>query len=79
MLFLQTLARANAGSVELFLDGESGTWRLFLDVPDNERGQCIDFTLDNLRTFRDELSNVLNDIDRDPDSFNAEVRRTWEQ
>lgn len=61
-----------ADRITLYMDGESGTWRLFVD----ERGNS-DFTLQALVEFRDRLNTVLTNIDRDPDSFNAEVRAAW--
>ena len=62
----------SADRVTLYMDGESGTWRLFVD----RRGNS-DFTLDALREFHARLGNVLADIERDPDTFNAEVRMKW--
>lgn len=63
--------------VELFMDGESGTWRLFL-LNEKDRFECIDFSLDGLTSFRDALTRVLDDIQKHPDELNAEVRRSWE-
>lgn len=60
-------------SVELFMDGESGTWRLFL-IPSRE---CVDFSLSTLREFHEQLGRVIRDIERDPEGFNAEVRHQW--
>ena len=61
--------------IELFLDGECGTWRLFL-TPSFE---CVDFSLEALRSFHAQLSNILKDIEVDPDTFNAEIRRSWQK
>lgn len=62
--------------VELFMDGESGTWRLFLETKDGEH-PCVDFSLAALREFANRLLNILRDVESDPDAFNAEVRRSW--
>lgn len=64
----------DGNSLELFMDGESGTWRLFIE-PDSA---CADLSLEALTRLRDELTRVIADIERDPDSFNAEVRKRWE-
>ncbi len=59
--------------VRLFMDGESGTWRLFVGPRGNS-----DFSLATLLEFGDKLAAVLEQIERDPDGFNAEVRKTWQ-
>lgn len=68
-----TVSTVNSGRVELFMDGQSGTWRLFLHS-DADAG-CIDFTLNDLQDFHRQLSTVLTDIDTEPEENNAEVRQ----
>jgi hypothetical protein len=79
--------------LDLFMDGESGTWRLFLkettDQPtvkrlwgshtmiESEHTERVDFSLDGLRRFHAELGRVLRDIEADPNAFNAEIRKAW--
>jgi hypothetical protein len=63
-------------AVQLFMDGDSGTWRLFTAVGPLV-GDDVDFTLVQLVAFRDALSAVISDVERDPDAFNAEVRSQW--
>jgi hypothetical protein len=78
--------------VELFMDGESGTWRLFISDAVYGRqiilGQeCtqrnilgnVDFSLEGIRLFHASLTKVLKDIESDPVSFNAEVRAKWNE
>lgn len=43
----------------LYCDGESGTFRLFVDDP-------IDLSLKDLTQLRDELSRVIDECERDP-------------
>jgi hypothetical protein len=63
--------RGNNQTVQLFMDGESGTWRLFL----NPSYECADFSLAELGQLRDGLTMVLIDVLTDPDAYNAETRR----
>jgi hypothetical protein len=72
-LLIQQPTGERERSVALFMDGDSGTWRLFL-YPDHT---CIDFSLAGLRTFHVELGKVIQDIESDPEAYNAEVRRGW--
>lgn len=62
-------------SVELFMDGESGTWRLFIQ-PGH---YCVDLSLARLREFHESLNRTIRDIEADPEGFNAEVRSRWER
>jgi hypothetical protein len=61
----------------LYRDGESGTWRLFIEDSVNHSYPCIDFTLAELRMLAGELQRVLAEIESDPNEHNAEVRRKW--
>lgn len=63
---------SSAESVQLFMDGESGTWRLF--VLDGDGCRSVDFTLSALQTFAEELDFALAQIRNDPDGYNAELR-----
>jgi len=63
-------------SVDLFMDGESGTWRLFISDP--HRGN-VDFSLDGLRLFVTKLQRVVEQLEHDPDNYNAEVRKAWNE
>lgn len=65
------------GTIDLYMDGESGTWRLFVN-PNGAIGDDVDFTLDALRLFAAKLIQVLGDIKTQPDEFNAEIRKTWD-
>lgn len=67
-----------ASRVLLFMDGESGTWRMFLENEDHQVIGCVDFSLASLAMLRDKLSQVLINIERQPDEFNAELRKTWD-
>lgn len=64
----------SGNSLKLFMDGESGTWRLFI-APEHA---CADLSLEALTRLRDELTRVVADIALYPDNFNAEVRKLWE-
>ena len=57
-------------SVALYMDGESGTWRLYFE-PSRE---CVDLTLHQLWFLRNRLNLVLENIRNDPEKWNAEVR-----
>ena len=59
--------------VELFMDGQSGTWRLFF----HPSLECVDFKLEAMRNFTNQLLMVLADIDEKPDEYNAELRLQW--
>lgn len=76
---MPTNARSNTGRMTLFMDGDTGTWRLFLENPENPVGQCVDLSLETLRVLTEKLRQVLMDIERQPDLFNAELRRSWER
>lgn len=76
-LVVEQSTGARKGSVKLFMDGDSGTWRLFT-FEDDQIGGENDFTLEALRLFAANLQRVLHDIDAQPDDFNAEVRKTWD-
>src|SRR5678815_2144980 len=59
-----------AEDLVLYRDGESGTSRPFVNDDEN-----VDLSLAQLRTLHDALGPILSDIEREPCSFNAEVRR----
>lgn len=58
-------------SLSLVMDGESGTWRLFVGR------ENIDFSLEGLREFTKQIQRVITDIEADPETYNAELRATW--
>lgn len=75
MLTMESAPRRHQ-KIQLFSDGESGTWRLFLGNDENPFGGCVDFSLTRLKEFYAELGRVIQEIDADPDK-NAEIRATW--
>lgn len=63
----------SAERIVIFMDGESGTWRLFLEPS----FISADLSLNQLRSLAAQLGCAIRDIESDPDGFNAEVRAGW--
>ncbi len=90
-LVIRQSTGVNEDHLDLFMDGETGTWRLFLSdqlkssspingqesIQRNVLGS-VDFSLEALRKFHAAMAVVLNQIESDPDGFNAEVRSKWD-
>lgn len=65
----------NLSGIDLFMDGETGTWRLFLKAHGG-RHDNVDFSIDELRELSRRLQSEIEKIETSPHRFNAELRRS---
>jgi len=64
-------------TLTVFMDGDTGTWRIFVEPMDSH--YCIDLTYSQLVELRDGLSEVIADIAKKPNDFDARVRSKWQE
>jgi len=74
-LFILQTGGPDHESVELYMDGESGTWRLFFET---NSGDNVDFSRQGLEAFVAALNLVVASIRTNPKEFDAELRRSWQ-